>query len=479
MSEHSTPQAPKPDRSAPGFGDAASPRILIVADDLTGGNACGALFAEAGLRTITVTGTNQSEKVNLDDLLDDYDAVVLNADSRHLPPEEAAEITEALISITSDIDLVACRIDTTLRGNVGPSAEAALNARRKVAESAGGHGGQKKRVMGLCVPAFPTAGRTTVQGQQLLEGRLLEHTELKHDVRSPMHTSDVDAILRTGTDLDSHLIEISTVLSGHWAIRSEVLDAISNGADIIIADALTADHVRLVGAVVASVTREIAEDPIGDDSFGARARSGLRNGEIIDWVTIDPGPGSLALALSLLPTRPGGAILGISGSATEVTRAQLATLADDPTITIIRTVLDEENLPDVDATLELVEEVTSARAIIIATVLESGDLLDLTNEQSEMTTKRLAMIAAAVMTSPVINGLYTTGGDVTAMVMRAVGAVGMEIEKEIVPLAVGGHLVGGSADGLPIVTKGGLIGDSGTAVKCLDYLMATSRVGQG
>ncbi|MBM6590326.1 four-carbon acid sugar kinase family protein [Brevibacterium sp. RIT 803] len=453
-----------------------SPRILIVADDLTGGNACGALFAEAGLRTITVTGTSRSETVNLDDLLDDYDAVVLNADSRHLPPEKAAELTESLIDITSDIDLVACRIDTTLRGNVGPSAEAALNARRRAAESAGG---RKKRVMGLCVPAFPTAGRTTIQGRQLLEGRLLEHTELKHDVRSPMHTSDVDAILRTGTDLDAHLIEISTVLSGHWAIRSEVLDAISDGTDIIIADALTEDHVRLVGSVVASVTREIAEDSTGADSFGARARAGLRNGEVLDWVTIDPGPGSLALALSLLPTRPGGAILGISGSATEVTRAQLAKLAEDPTIALIRTILDEENLPDVEATLERVEEVTSARAIIIATVLESGDLLDLSNEQSEMTTKRLAMIAAAVMSSPVITGLYTTGGDVTAMVMRAVGAVGMEIEKEIVPLAVGGRLVGGSADGLPIVTKGGLIGDSGTAVKCLDYLMATSRVGQG
>ena len=30
-----------------------------------------------------------------------------------------------------------------------------------------------------------------------------------------------------------------------------------------------------------------------------------------------------------------------------------------------------------------------------------------------------------------------------------------------------------------IVTKGGLIGDSDTAALCLDYLMATSRVGQG
>lgn len=479
MSEDSTPHTPdsdQPNPVGPGFGDAASPRILIVADDLTGGNACGALFAEAGLRTITVTGTNRSEKVNLDDLLDDYDAVVLNADSRHLPPEEAAELTESLISITSDIDLVACRIDTTLRGNVGSSAEAALNARRKAAVE---HGGQKKRVMGLCVPAFPTAGRITVQGQQLLAGRLLEHTELKHDVRSPMHTSDVETILRTGTDLDCHLIDISTVLAGRWAIRAEVLSAIGNGADVIIADALTTEHVDLVGSTIAALTREMAELPADAADHHARSDAELRKGELLDWVTIDPGPGSLALTRSLLPTRSNGVILGISGSATEVTRAQLAKLAEDPTITLIRTVLDEDDLPDVEATLERIDSVTSARAIIVATVLESADLLKLSDEQSETTTKRLAMIAAAVMHSPVVTGLYTTGGDVTAMVMRALSAVGMEIEKEIVPLAVGGRLVGGRADGLPIVTKGGLIGDSDTAVACLDHLMATSRVGQG
>ena len=451
-----------------------SPRILIVADDLTGGNACGALFAEASLRTITVSGTNGVENVDLDSLLDDYDAVVLNADSRHLGAEEAAELTDALVTGAGNVDLVACRIDTTLRGNVGPSAQAALNARRRAAGLVAEHGGQKKRIMGLCIPAFPTAGRTTAQGRQLLHGRLLEHTELSRDVRSPMHTSDVASILRTGTELKCRLIEISKVLEGRAAIRAEVLDAIADGTDIIIADALTDEHVGLVGSVVAAVTREIADDDTTDPERCARAQARLRHGELLDWVTVDPGPGSLALAQSLLPTRPGGAILGISGSATEVTRTQLSALAEDPRITLIRTVLDEENLPDVEATLALVDEVTSAQAIIIATVLESADLLDLSDEQSELTTKRLATITAAVMTSPVITGLYTTGGDVTAEVMRAVGAVGMEVEKEIVPLAVGGHLVGGGADGLPIVTKGGLIGDSSTAVKCIDYLVAAA-----
>lgn len=451
-------------------------RILIVADDLTGGNACGALFAEAGLRTITVTGTRAQDTVDLDVLLDDYDAVVLNADSRHLPPVKAAELTAALIGSAGDVDLLACRIDTTLRGNVGVTAEAALSARRRIAAESGG---APKRVIGLCVPAFPQAGRTTVQGLQLLDGRLLEHTELARDVRSPMRTSQVAKILEDGTDLETHRIDLSHVLAGRLAIRAEVVTGIASGADVIIVDALTTEHIDLVGSVVASVTREIAATAPDTPGEHVRLHANLRRGELIDWVTIDPGPGSLALALPLLPTRPNGVILGISGSATEVTRAQLATLAEDPLVALIGTALDEDGLPDVEATLARVDGVTSAKAIIIATVVEGSDVRELTDAQSEETTRRLAAIAGMLLSSPAVTGLYTTGGDVTAAVMRSVGAVGMEIAKEIIPLAVGGRLVGGRCDGLPTVTKGGLIGDSDTATQCLDYLRAVSRVGQG
>lgn len=446
------------------------PRILIVADDLTGGNACGALFAEAGLHTITLNAADRTDELRR--FLVDCDAVVVNADSRHLPPSEAAELTSGIIAAAGEVDLVSCRIDTTLRGNVGPTAEAAITARRAAAESSGG---RPRHVMGLCIPAFPSAGRTTVQGRQLLNGRLLEHTELARDVRSPMHTSEVAEVLRSDTDLDCRLIDLTTVLDGAPAIREQLLAAVTARADVVIADALTNDHIDLIGSVVAEVTAELSDSADDRSSHEVRSRTGLDHGELLDWVTIDPGPGSLSLAGSLLPTRAQGTILGISGSATEVTRSQLAALAEDPSIRLVRTALDRENLPDVEATLARVRRAASARAIIIATVLDSHDLLDLTDEESRLTTQRLAQITAAVIDSTPVTGLYTTGGDVTATVMHSLCAVGLEVEKEIVPLAVGGRLVGGRAEGLPIVTKGGLIGDARTAALCLDHLTTASR----
>lgn len=199
------------------------------------------------------------------------------------------------------------------------------------------------------------------------------------------------------------------------------------------------------------------------------------------------GPGSLAIAQALLPKRETGVILGVSGSATEITRTQLAKLDEDPSITVLRVALDEDNLPDVQATVELIRTATSAsneangvavRAIIVATVVDATDLLELTDEQSELIPRRLAQITAELMATTALTGLYTTGGDVTAAVLGELGALGMEIHTEIVPLAVGGSIVGGSAAGLPIVTKGGLIGDAGTGVLCLDHLMQTAGMGR-
>ena len=74
-----------------------------------------------------------------------------------------------------------------------------------------------------------------------------------------------------------------------------------------------------------------------------------------------------------------------------------------------------------------------------------------------------------------VDGIFTTGGDVTAALLAELGSHGLEISDEVVPLAVAGTVVGGPWDGLPVVTKGGLVGDADTTVACLDHLRRTRR----
>ena len=60
----------------------------------------------------------------------------------------------------------------------------------------------------------------------------------------------------------------------------------------------------------------------------------------------------------------------------------------------------------------------------------------------------------------------------TVAVCNSLGAAGIKVEGEIMPLAVYSRLIGGSYNNMPIVTKGGLIGDEKALIKCIDYLLS-------
>lgn len=422
-------------------------RILVIADDLTGGNSCGALFAEAGFRTLTTTGPATE---GLADRLDEFDVVVVNAESRHVPPAEAALRYTRIAEAAGPVDVVASRIDTTLRGNVGASAKALLDSRRSV------HVGP---VVGLCIPAFPSADRTTVGGRQLLHGRLLERTELAQDVRSPVSTSVVADVLSDTTHLSTYEIGISDVLAGGVVLESALLEAANSGADVIVCDALTLEQIDEIGMFASKIARE---SPAG-----------------LEWVAIDPGPGSLALSRHLVNPSDRGIILGVSGSVTEVTRAQLSAISEDPTVRVIRAPTDDRGIPITDACVEAILDAASSadvKTVVLGTVLDSSDFRELSPAEHAQIPVRLSEIVRVTLGRTTVDGLYTTGGDVTAAVLQRLGAHGMEIDTEIIPLAVGGRLAGGEFSGLPIVTKGGLIGSADTISVCVGHLLQASAI---
>ncbi|HSE70190.1 MAG TPA: four-carbon acid sugar kinase family protein, partial [Nocardioidaceae bacterium] len=159
--------------------------VLVVADDLTGANAAAAGFARAGFRAVTASAADHAEVVA--EMVARYDVVVACTSSRHVAPEVAVDRLDAVLHAGWPARLVCNRIDTTLRGNVGATTAAVLD---RVRALAGG------RVVALCAPAHPSAGRHTIGGTQLLGGKRLEETEVARDARSPVGTSDVAGVLR-------------------------------------------------------------------------------------------------------------------------------------------------------------------------------------------------------------------------------------------------------------------------------------------
>jgi uncharacterized protein YgbK (DUF1537 family) len=79
---------------------------------------------------------------------------------------------------------------------------------------------------------------------------------------------------------------------------------------------------------------------------------------------------------------------------------------------------------------------------------------------------KLGQAARMALGSRRWSGMVTTGGDVTLGVCSALGAHGIALEREVLPLASEGMLLGGQAEGTTIVTKGGLVGDETALYRC-------------
>lgn len=422
--------------------------VLVVADDLTGANAAAAGFARSGMRAVTAGAATRPDVVA--EMVSRFDVVVASIDCRHETPEVARQRLVSVVRAGWPAELVCNRVDTTLRGNLGATTSALLD---EVRATTG------ERVVVLCAPAHPAAGRHTVGGTQLLGGRRLEETEVARDARTPVTTSDVAEVLRAQADLEIGLLDIGAVTGPVAELHDALRRLLAGPVDVVVSDAMTEDHLDRVAVAAVEVGREL----------------GIR------WVTCDPGPGSVALAraMGLGAAAAQAPVLAVSGSATELTRAQLAQLAVQRDVVPHRVPTQGDSaVPDVDRATalldELLEQAEPGATIVLATVLDESDLRAVSPDEAERIPRALATAVRRNLERHAVDGVYSTGGDVTAALLAELGSTGLEVTDEVMPLAVAGGIVGGPWDGLPMVTKGGLVGDASAAVTCLDHLRASA-----
>ncbi|GAA1467905.1 four-carbon acid sugar kinase family protein [Nocardiopsis exhalans] len=423
-------------------------QVLVVADDLTGANATGARFARTGMRVATVTPEHVSRVAG------DYDVVVANLDSRHVPAEQAADLVTDVVEAVWPVGLVVKRTDTTLRGNIGAEIEATYDAVRDRLPA-----GTRVRV--LFTPAFPGSGRITEDGVQLLNGLPLERTELAVDPLCPMTTSVVADILAEQTDLAVRHVPIRR-------ITQEMLTAelLAGDEPIVLCDASSEQHLT-----------DIAE---------AAATAHQTDGTV--WVAVDPGPTGALLAYALrLRGQAGsrGPLLAVAGSTTELTRRQLATVARTGAVRFVDVDAVAISDPDSDHTDEVADELTAhlsssgfPELCVLRVVTTAERVRELPPQARAELAGRIASLVADVVNEladtvgaqALPSGLYLTGGDLVASLLDELDVHAFDVGGEIVPLAVHGHLSGGPLDGTPVVAKGGLVGDDITLVECLAKL---------
>ena len=132
-----------------------APRIGIVADDLTGAADTGVAFLADGASVLV----RWPDRAGRRDWLS-LEAQVLAVDTRGraTDAERARDMTREVVSTFRDcgVGMLYKKIDSMLRGHVGGEVRAALDC---------WHPGS----IAVVAPAFPAAGRTTVNGHQCVD----------------------------------------------------------------------------------------------------------------------------------------------------------------------------------------------------------------------------------------------------------------------------------------------------------------------
>ena len=99
-------------------------KIVVLADDLTGANDTGVQFAKQGLASLVL--------ISLPDppLELDEDVLIVDTQSRALPPAEAYERVARAVALFKDrgpFQALYKKIDSTLRGNLGSEIDALMD----------------------------------------------------------------------------------------------------------------------------------------------------------------------------------------------------------------------------------------------------------------------------------------------------------------------------------------------------------------
>ncbi|MDP6509250.1 MAG: four-carbon acid sugar kinase family protein [Chloroflexota bacterium] len=388
----------------------------VLADDFTGALDTGLQFAHQGLSTVFHFGDRPVEAA----------ALVLSSDSRALAPADAGAAATVAARVAGPGRRYYKKIDSTLRGNIAPELAATMGAT-----------GIRKAIL---APAYPGQHRTTRGGIQHIDGRPVTATELARDPQSPVREDDIVKLIATTSDLTPALLPLATLRAGIASAARAIAD-LSARADVIVADAETDADLAALAAAVASI----------DPPFLFAGAAGFA-----EHLIADSGPNETDAGAGFpLPHPPSAGIALIAGSFSAVTRGQVAAAAAAlqlrPHIPSRGRYLDPEHA--INAALAHLER----EAVWITH--PGADRRDLSPGQVDQLSTWISRLATRLARAIPQIGLILTGGETASLAIRGLGATGIRIAAEVRPGIPGGLLVGGLADGRPVVTKAGAFGD--------------------
>ncbi|MGO8914373.1 MAG: 3-oxo-tetronate kinase, partial [Stellaceae bacterium] len=207
-----------------------------IADDLTGATDLANTLVRQGMRTVQLIG------VPTRPVPDSVDAVVVALKTRTIAaPEAVAQSLAALrwlvTADTRQFFFKYCStFDSTDAGNIGPVADALLNA--------------LEADLTVFCPAFPENGRAIYLGYLFVGDVLLSESGMRDHPLTPMRDPNLRRVLSRQTPHKVGLVPLATVDRGAEAVRADLAQLRREGCRHVILDAVRDEDLLTLGAAL-------------------------------------------------------------------------------------------------------------------------------------------------------------------------------------------------------------------------------------
>ncbi|WP_411958392.1 3-oxo-tetronate kinase [Paracoccus homiensis] len=401
-----------------------------IADDFTGATDLANTLVQNGMRVAQVIGVPDAQT-----RIGQADAVVIALKSRTAPVAQA--VSQSLSALEWLQERGARQIlfkycstfDSTSKGNIGPVADA-LRARID-------------SDFALICPAFPANGRTIYQGHLFVGQHLLSDSPMKDHPLTPMRDASLPRLMQAQSRAKVGLIPHEVVRAGAEGIAQRIEALRAAGVGFGVADAISDDDLRVLGAAIAD-HRLIT----GGSGIAMGLPDNFRKAGLL-------GPAQPPVA-----TQATGRAVVLAGSCSEATRRQIAFAAQ---IWPIRKLDVDRIAAGHDVVAETRDWVTAQPAHLPVLIHGSADPKEVRQTQrrhgkaaaGEMVERTLGELAVALRRQG-FRRFVVAGGETSGAVVSALGIKALRIGPEIAPGVPWTETL--ERDGLALALKSGNFG---------------------
>lgn len=396
--------------------------IGVVADDITGANDIGIMFAKAGLVAHVYSLEEYCQLSFKSDDMDLHsktkaDVVIVDTNSR-LDNSQIAYDKVYLASRqlrTNGATFMINKTCSVFRGNIGAEFDAMLDA--------------LEQTFAVVVLGFPKNGRTTVDGIHYVHGKRLEDSEFRNDPVHPMLRSDLVGILQTQTSRKVEHLSGRVLDLGAKKLREKIRSA-RQTSNYLILDVRDQADLRTIAEAVGQEFIMCGSSALAEEL--APQIAPIVSNPSVTIPTRIKNLGILTVAGSLMPQ---------TAAQIEYAKSRGMHSFEMDTLKLLE---EQDRKQEIERLInDAVERLTEGKNVLIhsanrpsqfSQTKEKAVHLGYTSEEtSRIVSSTIAEVTSTIIKQTGLNRLLVAGGETSGAVCSMLGIHGLRIWKEIEP----------------------------------------------